>query len=84
MITCPENVEVISPSNQPIVVTFDAPHATDDSGFVNVDVNPQSGSTFNVGDNVVTATASDASGNSATCTFTVTVRRKKLIIINGH
>ena len=35
--------------------------------------NPPSGSTFPIGTTTVTATASDTCGNSATCSFTVTV-----------
>src|SRR5207253_6536063 len=35
--------------------------------------NPPSGSTFPVGTTTVTATASDTCGNSASCSFTVTV-----------
>ena len=34
---------------------------------------PAAGSTFAVGTSVVTATATDVGGNTATCTFTVTV-----------
>ena len=39
----------------------------------NIVANPPSGSTFPIGTTTVTATASDTCGNSATCSFTVTV-----------
>ncbi|XP_072051926.1 hyalin-like [Amphiura filiformis] len=72
MITCPAHIEVTSVAGQPTPVTYDTV-ATDNSGFVTVTVNPPSGSAFRVGDTLVTATAFDQSGNTAVCTFNVTV-----------
>ncbi|HRI28793.1 MAG TPA: HYR domain-containing protein, partial [Chitinophagales bacterium] len=42
-----------------------------------ISANPASGSVFAVGTTTVTATATDASGNTATCNFTVTVNDNK-------
>ena len=47
--------------------------STDNCGIPTLSVAPNSFTCANVGDNVVTLTASDANGNSATCTATVTV-----------
>ena len=68
------NVTVAASSAAGAIVTFPSPTATD-----NVDPNPiataapTSGSLFQHGETTVVVTATDASGNSATTTFTVTV-----------
>jgi hypothetical protein len=74
-ITCPANIVVnndagqCSSSEVSFVVT-----ATDTCpGAVTVVATPPSGSVFPVGVTTVVATATDAAGNTATCTFTVTV-----------
>jgi hypothetical protein len=57
------------------VVTFGSPGATDlVSGASTAACAPSSGATFPLGATTVTCTATDASGNSASSTFTVTVR----------
>ena len=72
VITCPANVEVILSLGQlSAVVNYPAPVATDDSGSVTVTSSPASGSVFPLGMTTVTATATDPSGNHATCTFSV-------------
>ncbi len=57
------------------VVTFDAPIATDNCTDVEVLQigGPESGSQFPLGSSTVTFEATDASGNSATCSFVVEV-----------
>ena len=47
--------------------------ATDNCAVTNVMSSPASGFAFPVGVTTVTNTARDSSGNSSTCTFTVTV-----------
>src|SRR5262249_51566102 len=47
--------------------------ATDDCGVANIVTVPTSGSAFPVGATIVTSTATDVNGNTATCSFTVTV-----------
>ena len=74
VITCPENIEL---SNDPGTcarpnVTFKA-KATDNCPGVTIAFSIASGSTFPTGTTPVTVTATDASGNQTTCTFTVTV-----------
>ena len=56
------------------VVTWSAPSASDNSGTVNLTSSHSSGSTFSIGDTIVTYTAVDTSSNSANVTFTITVR----------
>ena len=53
-------------------VTFTV-SATDNCGVTNLVSSRPSGSTFPVGMTTVTNTATDASGNTSSCTFTVTV-----------
>lgn len=56
------------------VVTYDTPTAEDlVDGDVTVGCLPASGGTFPLGNTVVTCTATDAAGNTATRSFTVTV-----------
>jgi uncharacterized repeat protein (TIGR01451 family) len=73
IISCPANIVV---SNDPglcsAVVTFSVT-ATDNCPGVTVNTDIASGSTFPKGTTTVNATATDAAGNTATCSFTVTV-----------
>jgi hypothetical protein len=73
VITCPAN---ITRSNDPgvcgAVATFTAT-ARDNCSGVTVSCTPPSGSSFPVGTTTVTCSATDTSGNTSTCSFTVTV-----------
>lgn len=73
VITCPADITV---NNDPglcsAVVTFSAT-ATDNCPGTTIAYSPASGSTFPVGTTIVTATATDASGNTDSCTFNVIV-----------
>ena len=71
-ISCPANITVAASSAAGAVVFYTV---TTSGGCppVNVTANPPSGSTFPVGTTAVTAFASDGCGNSANCSFTVTV-----------
>lgn len=72
-ITCPADMTVEATSPAGAEVTF-TPIARDDRDpFPIVSCTPPSGSTFPLGTTTVTCTATDASGNSASCSFTVTV-----------
>lgn len=53
-------------------VTWSA-NATDNCAVTNFACNPPSGSTFVKGTNTVTCTATDSSGNTSSCNFTVTI-----------
>jgi hypothetical protein len=74
-ITCPANQTHVTPlaGGTTAVVTYPAPVATDNCPMVTAACTPPSGSTFNVGVTTVTCTATDMSGNTATCSFTVTL-----------
>jgi len=62
------------------VVSFAAPTALDDcDGFVPVTCTPPSGSVFPVGTTVVVCEADDLCGNTASCTFDVTVTATNLV-----
>jgi hypothetical protein len=77
-VTCPANLTVnTAPGRCDAVVTF-AVTATDNCPGVTVASSPPSGSTFQKGATTVTSTATDASGNVSTCSFTVTVNDTEL------
>jgi hypothetical protein len=76
-ITCPPNQTAVTdqnacPAPACLVVTFPPPVASDNCPGVGVVCNPPSGSCFPTGTTTVTCTATDASGNTATCSFPVT------------
>ena len=74
-ITCPTDVTTTTATvNDPcVVVTFPPPTASDNCPGVTTLCTPASGSCFKVGTTTVTCTATDASGNTATCSFDVSV-----------
>jgi hypothetical protein len=75
VVSVPANIATFATSAAGAVVTFGAPSATDAVGGNTLSVcAPPSGSLFKPGDTVVTCTATDASGNSASRTFKVAVR----------
>ena len=62
------------PSTTNLVVSYTTPIAMDNCGPAPAVVcNPPSGSTFPTGTTTVTCTATDSSGNTATCSFSVSV-----------
>ena len=69
VIACPADITVNAPLGTCVSnVTFTV-NATDLCGAVSVVSVPASGFAFPVGTNVVTSTATDASGNTSVCTF---------------
>ena len=72
-IRCSTNIVVDSSNCMPVVVTYPMATVTDNCGVTNIACVPPSGSLFPVGTNIVQCTAWDSSGNSNTCSFTVTV-----------
>jgi predicted outer membrane repeat protein len=72
-ITCPANITVNNTANQCGAMVTYAATASDNCTGVSVSYSPVSGSFFPVGTTTVTATATDAAGRTASCTFTVTV-----------
>jgi hypothetical protein len=75
VIECPANIAVTATNFAGQVVTFflkvSDPDSTPDN--VTVTTEPASGSVFPIGTTTVRCTARDSSGNTATCSFTVTV-----------
>jgi len=74
VITAPVSLTAEATSAAGAVVTFTATANDAVSGAVNVVASPASGSTFPLGLNSVGLAAADAAGNTATASFTVTVR----------
>jgi len=78
VISCPSNITVSLPVNSSVtsmIVNYPSPASATDNcaGPVTIAYSRASGSVFSVGASLVTATATDAHGNSNSCTFTVTV-----------
>ncbi|XP_071480505.1 hyalin-like, partial [Diadema antillarum] len=76
VVTCPPNiVSTVELGVTSTAVTWNLPTATDVSGVVVFQSSTHSpGSTFNVGVTDVTYVYADGSGNTGSCTFTVTVQ----------
>jgi hypothetical protein len=76
-ITCPANVVAVAapacPANSGTTVTYPPPTASDNCPGVTVACVPPSGTVFPIGTSTVTCTATDASGNTATCSFSVRI-----------
>ncbi|MBK6425872.1 MAG: HYR domain-containing protein [Blastocatellia bacterium] len=73
-ITCPANITQNNDANQCGAVVSFAATATDDAGCVaTVACVPASGSFFPVGSTTVNCTATDAAGQMANCSFSVTI-----------
>ncbi|MBL0018290.1 MAG: HYR domain-containing protein [Bacteroidetes bacterium] len=80
-VTCPANISVnTDPGLCSAVVSYNAT-ATDNCPGVTVSINPASGSTFATGTTTVNVVATDAAGNLANCSFTVTVVDNQLPVI---
>jgi hypothetical protein len=74
VVTAPANVSAEATSAAGAEVSYAAATATDAVGVTSITSNPPSGSTFPLGDTIVTATAKDAAGNAGSGSFVVTVR----------
>lgn len=73
-IVCPPAVTVVAPNGTSAAVTYATPTVTDNCQATAA-CSPPSGATFQVGTTMVNCTATDNSGNSATCAFAVTVNQ---------
>jgi hypothetical protein len=79
VITCPSNITAVSANvNDPCTSVNFTTTASDNCPGVTVVCNPPSGSCFPTGVTTVTCTATDAAGNTATCSFTVSVFNGRL------
>lgn len=72
-ITCPLPVEAFTPDGDPVAVTF-AATTTGGTAPVTIAYSPDSGSAFAIGTTGVLATATSTDGQTAVCSFTVTVK----------
>lgn len=72
-INCPADINATAAANATSAVVNFSVTAGDACGSANVTSDPPSGSAFPLGTTTVTSTATDAAGNTATCSFTVTV-----------
>jgi hypothetical protein len=73
-ISCPANITTTAPTGSTsVVVSYPAPSVGDNCGTVTVACIPPSGSLFSLGTNSVTCTATDGSGNTNNCGFSVLV-----------
>lgn len=80
-ITCPHDTVLWAAGDETGVrYTFSDPSARDNCSISEIKQidGPKSGSLFAIGANAVTYSVKDASGNSATCSFYVTVKRKEV------
>jgi hypothetical protein len=73
-IICPADIVTPTDPGQCSAVVNFIVTATDNSPGVSVVCNPSSGTTFPIGTTTVVCTATDVSGNTATCSFLVTVQ----------
>jgi len=73
---CPANISISTTTACNATVTWTAPTATDNCGVSSWVSNRTPGSSFAVGATTVTYTATDAAGNSTSCSFIVTVTDK--------
>src|SRR5262249_9043756 len=73
-LTCPANITgTTAPGTCAAIATFTTPTASDNCPGATVACVPASGTSFPKGVTTVTCTATDASSNTANCTFTVTI-----------
>ncbi|XP_070543794.1 polycystin-1-like protein 3 [Ptychodera flava] len=74
-IMCPPDTNVTASFGNPITqVIWPMPNASDNSGIVHLLGSHEPGDNFNIGVTAVHYEASDLSGNTASCSFTVTVK----------
>ncbi len=85
-ITCPGNITVNAPSGTCSATVNFTVTANDNCSSPTVVSSPASGSVFPVGTTTVVSTATDAAGNSQSCSFTVTVKdvQGPVITTNGQ
>lgn len=85
-ISCPANITVNAPSGSCSATVNFAVTASDNCGVPTVVTSKASGSVFPLGTTMVMATATDAAGNSRSCSFAVTVKdvTPPVITLNGQ
>ena len=68
------------PGEATVVVNWTQPNATDNSGYVTVTSDYESGTEFSIGSTSIHYNASDPSGNVDSCQFNVTVPGRLLFL----
>ena len=81
---CPAAQTLTSSNGATATATWTAPTATDNCTLAGVTSNYTSGSAFNIGTTNVVYTASDVSGNTATCSFPITVNISNVAACAGN
>ena len=80
---CPGNISLSAGAACTAVATWTAPTVSDNCSGASISGDQNSGDAFPLGTTTVTYTASDAAGNSSTCSFTVTVADNTDPVISG-
>lgn len=70
---CPADINIVGDDNDQAIVSWPEISITDNLAVNSVVYSRSSGSTFDMGENPVTVTATDAAGNTAVCAFVVNV-----------
>ena len=81
VIACPPDIVVVAAPGQSSAVVNFTVTGSDNVSAVTISSQPASGSAFPLGTTTVTATATDAAGNSSTCNFTVTVKSATTTVV---
>lgn len=79
---CPSDIELTAGATCTAIASWTPPTAQDNCS-VNVTTSHQPGTEFPIGETIVTYTATDPSGNTATCSFTVTVNNTQLPVLEN-
>ena len=79
----PADLSITAVGSTPPVVLYANPSSADNVPGQVVSCNPPSGSTFPIGTTVVTCTATDVAGNTASTTFTIVVVRGRQLPATG-
>jgi len=80
---CPSNITIGANGSCQAVVNWTAPTASDNCTGVTLTTTKNPGTVFNLGTTPVTYTATDADGNTSTCSFNVTVQDNTSPVIAG-
>jgi hypothetical protein len=84
VISCPANIVIEPTCPTGAIATYSTPTATDNCGVqsINRTAGGASGTVFSIGTTTVTHQATDIYGNTASCSFTVTVLTPQQVIQN--
>ena len=80
---CPSNITVNANASCQAIVNWTLPTVSDNCAGASLTSTKNPGSAFNLGTTLVTYTATDAAGNTSTCSFNVTVQDNTSPTITG-